>query len=329
MNPSFTFRRALWSALFVATLATGAYAQEGTAPANQDGNPATPVTPSVTPTTAPEEEPATGLAVGADIYYGTSNLSIAHRYRDGFWLGYGPSFPSNVYATYTDKSGASAKVSVSVGKLYNGSVPGFDQPIEAYASTPVGKTTLTAGKFYVPFELAEWEYETEWGLQAAHDWGKNGNLTAAVTYNRVRETPNFYARYAHTFGPATIGFSLGGGQGFSFDTDHDRGAALDLTVQHRRFRLESAAMLAQKSSDSSRFAFAFARLNYQLDPKTKLYVARHSWHDRLGQEGNGQFSTLGAVYQVTKHLSVEGATSRAGELNRTINWVELHYTIQR
>ncbi|BCM92904.1 hypothetical protein IAD21_04788 [Abditibacteriota bacterium] len=326
MTPSFTFRRALCSVVFAATLSTTAYAQEGTAPANQDGDPATAVTTTPTPD---EDAPATGVVFGADLYYGTSNLSNAHRYRDGFWLGYGPAYPSNLYATYNDKSGVTGKVALSVGKLYNGSISGFDQPIEAYVAKPFGKTTLTAGKFYVPFELAEWEYETELGLQAERAFGKQGALTTAVTYNRIRETPNFYARYARTVGPATVGFSLGGGQGFILDTDHDRGAALDLTVEHGRFRLEGAALLAQKSAASSRFGFTFARLNYQLDPKAKIYVSRHSWHDRLDQEGNGHFSTLGAVYQVSKHLSVEGATSRSGELNRTINWVELHYTIER
>lgn len=332
------FRRALWSALFVVALSVPAFAQDGTAPANQDGDPTTPAppaTPSVTPPVekpvpaATEEAAPTGVHLGADLYYGTSNLPGAHRFRDGFWIGAGYFYPSNLYATYNAANGTSAKVSVSVGKLYNGSVPGFDQPIEAYVSKPVGKTTLTVGKFYVPFELAEWEYETEFGVQAARDWGNKGSLTTAITYNRAVETPNFYARYARTLGPATIGVSLGGGRGFIADTDHDRGAALDLTIPHRRFLLESTALLAQKSRSDSRFLFAFARLSYQLGPKAKLYISRHSWHDRLDQQGNGQYSTLGAVYQLTKHLSVEGATARDGQGNRTINWAELHYTIER
>lgn len=331
-------RRALWSALFVVALSSSSLAQDGTAPANQDGDPTTPApptTPSVTPPVekpvpAPTDEPPpTGLVVGADLYYGVSNLPGVPRFRDGFWTGLGSFYPSNLYAAYSAANGTTAKVSVSVGELYNGSVPGFDQPIEAYVSKPLRGTTITAGKFFVPFELAEWEYESEFGLQAARDWGNKGNLTGAVTYNRIVENPNFYARYARSFGPATLGVSLGAGRGFIGDTDHDRGGALDLTVEHRRLRFESTALLAQKSDSSSRFLFAFARLNYQLDPRTKFYISRHSWHDRLDQQGNGQFSTLGAVYQIDKHLAVEAATSRAGQINQTVNWIQLHYTIER
>ena len=267
--------------------------------------------------------------MGAELFYGTSNLPSAHRFRDGFWLGSGAYFPSNIYALYTAKNGTSAKVAVSLGKFYNGSVPGFDQPIEAYVSRPLGKTTFTAGKFYVPFELQEWEYETEYGFQAARDLGKRGSVIAALTYNRRRDTPNAYLRYARSFGPATLGLSLGGGRGFSFDTDHDRGAALDFTLEKKRLRLESAALLAQKKGSSSQFSFAFARLNYQLDAKTKVYLARHSWSDRLDQQGNGHFSTLGAVYRLNKNLALEGAVSRSGELKRNIIWIELHYTAQR
>ncbi|RYX81922.1 hypothetical protein EON83_22025 [bacterium] len=331
---SFMLRRALCGAVFAFSLSTGAYAQDGTAPVNNPVTPSNPATPSTTPpppTDAPEEEAApTGFAFGADLYYGTSNAPDAHRFRDGYWLGYGAFYPSNFYTNYNSANGTSGRVSVGVGKLYNGSVPGFDQPIEAYVSKPFGKTTVTAGKFFVPFELSEWVYESEWGLQAARDWGKNDHLTAAVTYNRFRETPNFYARYSRNFGSATIGASLGGGTGFVGDTDHDRGGALDFTLTHRRFRLEGVAELfQQKNAASSRFLFAFARLNYHLDPKTNIYISRHSWFDRLDQQSNGQFSTVGAAYQVTKNLSIEGALSRSGEANRTINFIQLHYTFER
>ncbi len=336
MTPRFfslgPLQRAFWGAGLLFGAVASAHAQEGTAPANQADTTAVPSSPTPAQPTSPaatEEAPKTGLALGADLFYGSSNLPSAHRFRDGFWLGSGAYFPSNVYALYNAKDGTSAKVAVSLGKFYNGSVPGFDQPIEAYVSRPLGKTTFTAGKFYVPFELQEWEYETEYGLQAARDLGKRGSVVAALTYNRRRDTPNAYLRYARSIGPATVGLSLGGGRGFSFDTDHDRGASLDLTVERGRFRLESAALLAQKSSASSRFLFAFARLNFQLNPKTKLYLARHSWSDRLDQQGNGHFSTLGAVYRLTPHLALEGAVSRSGELKRNINWIELHYTAQR
>jgi hypothetical protein len=250
-------------------------------------------------------------------------------------LGSGAYFPSNIYALYNAKNGVSAKVAVSVGKFYNGSVPGFDQPIEAYVSRPFGKTTFTAGKFYVPFELQEWQYQTQYGFQAARDLGKGASVIAALTYNRRRDTPNAYLRYARSFGPAALGLSLGGGRGFSFDTDHNRGAALDFTLEKKRLRLESAVLLAQKSASSSKsgsssqFSFAFARLNYQLDAKTRVYLARHSWSDRLDQQGQGHFSTLGAVYRLNKNLALEGAVSRSGELKRNINWIELHYTVQR
>lgn len=302
-----------------------AYAQDGTAPANQPDAPV-PAPPEQTPA---EETPKEGLSVGAEVWYGMSNLPGAHRFRDGFWLGAGPFYPSNVYGLYNGKDGLAAKVAVSVGKFYNGSNAGFDQPIEAYVSKPVGKVTLTAGKFYVPFEIAEWEYETEFGLQANRDWGKAGSLTTALNYNRARNTPNFYARYARTFGHATFGLSVGGGRGFFYDTDHNRGVAADATIEHRRFRLESSATVARANGSASQFSFAFVRLNYQLDPKTGLYISRHSWTDRLEQEGNGHYSTVGAVYQLNKNISLEGALSHSGELDRNISWVQLHYVFER
>jgi hypothetical protein len=311
-----------------------AIAQEGTAPVNQpDSVVPAPIdaSPSNATTSQDEDEaaPKIGLTVGADLYYGTSNLSGSRRFRDGFWLGSGPTFPSNVYGIYNGKDGTKAKVALSLGKLYNGSVEGFDQPIEAYISKNYSGIDFTVGKFYVPFELSEWEYETEAGVQASRDFGENGSLTAAMTFNRERHTANGYLRYAREIGIATVGISFGAGRGFSFDTDHDQGAALDLTLEQGSFRFESSALMARQSGESSRFGFAFARLNYQLNTPTELYVARHSWSDRLGQQGNGHYSTLGAVYRINDNFSLEGATSRSGETKKNIRWLQLHYTIER
>jgi hypothetical protein len=79
------------------------------APATEGENatPATPGTPAENPpgTTsqgrevAPEaaaETPDLGFKLGADLYYGFSNLASARRFRDGFWIGFGPAFPSVV-----------------------------------------------------------------------------------------------------------------------------------------------------------------------------------------------------------------------------------------
>lgn len=308
-----------------------AHAQEGTAPANQPDAPANSTPDESAPATNPDAQdaPKTGLTLGADLFYGASNLPGAHRFRDGFWIGAGPLYPSNLYGIYRGEDGLNAKVAVSLGKQYNGSVEGFDQPVEAYVSKNYRGTDLTIGKFYVPFELLEWQYETEYGVQAARDFGRSGSLTVALTRNRRRNALNAYARFARTFGIATLGISLGGGRGFSYDTDHDKGAALDLTLEKGRLRFESSVIAAQQNGAASRFGFIFARLNYQLTPKTELYLSRHSWSDRLEQQGNGHFSTLGAVFHLNDHLAVEGALSRSGEQPRNVRWIQLHYTVER
>jgi hypothetical protein len=310
-----------------------AVAQEETAPINRPDAvltaPAEAESSNATNSKSEDETaPKIGLTLGAELYYGISNLSGSRRFRDGFWLGSGPTFPSNVYGIYNGKDGTTAKVALSVGKLYNGSVQGFDQPIEAYVSKSYGGIDFTVGKFYVPFELLEWQYESEVGVQASRDFGKNGSLTAAMTYNRERDAANGYLRYAREFGIATVGISFGAGRGFSFDTDHNQGAALDLTVEQGRLRFESSALTARRRGEDSRFGFAFARLNYHLNEPTELYVSRHSWSDRLGQQGNGHYSTLGAVHNINKNLSVEGAISRSGETKKNIHWLQLNYAIE-
>jgi hypothetical protein len=301
-----------------------ALAQDGTAPANQPDAPV-PAPVEVTPA---EEELKPGLTVGTELYYGFSNLTGAHRYRDGFWTGAGPNYPSNVYGIYNGTNGTTAKLAVSLGKVYNGSVSNFDQPIEAYVSKAYHGINFTTGKFYVPFELAEWEYETELGVQAARDWGKNGSLMTAVTLNRNRDAANGYFRYARSIGIATVGVSLGAGQGFSYDTDHNQGVALDLTLEKGRFSLGSSVFTARKIGIDSDFQFAFARLNYSLHPKTDLYISRHSWSDRLDQQGNGHYSTLGAVFRLNKNLALEGGIAHSGELDRNIRSIQVHYTVE-
>lgn len=317
-------RNSRLSALLLLLCCLPARAQEGEAPANQSDAPI----PAPAAATPAEDAPKIGLTVGADLFYGVSNSPGARHFRDGFWIGSAPTFPSNLYGIYNGKDGTLAKIAVSVGKLYNGSADNFDQPIEAYISKNYGGLQLTAGKFYVPFELGEWEYESEFGVQAVRDWGKNGSLTAAVMLNHTRDTPNGYVRYARTAGIATFGVSLGAGRGFSFDTDHNEGAALDLTLEKGPLSFESAALIARQRGVDSRFGFAFARLNYEVNPRTQLYIARHSWSDRLDQQGNGHFSTVGAVFHLNQNLSVESAVSRSGELDKNIRWIQLHYIVE-
>lgn len=319
-------RRSITVGLMVFAFAgVQAQAQDGTAPANQPDSPV----PAPAELAPAEEEPTPGFKVGAELFYGASNLDSAHRYRDGFWVGAGPNYPSNVYGIYRGTDGTVARLAVSLGKLYNGSVSNFDQPVEAYVSQTYHGVELTTGKFYVPFELAEWEYETEFGVQAARDWGTKGSLTTAITLNRARNAANGYLRYAKTAGIATFGVSFGAGRGFSYDTDHNRGAALDLTLEKGRLILESSVLAAQKDGSHSRFLFAFARMNYAFNPKTDLYISRHSWTDRLDQQGNGHYSTVGAVFRINKSLALEGSVARSGELDKNIRSIQLHYTVER
>jgi hypothetical protein len=139
---------------------------------------------------APAQEPApTTLSIGVDAYSGISNLTGYKRYSDGFWAaGAGPAYPSIAYLKWQESNGATAKFAYGTGDLYRGRNSIVTQPVEAWYQRPLGKFSLTAGKFWVPFALQEWQYETKWGVQLQRTFGST-NVTGSVNYDRVTHDP--------------------------------------------------------------------------------------------------------------------------------------------
>lgn len=307
----------------------------GTTSEAREVAPTAPASGAISPNTSPEaaaeaveSEGVTKRAfkTGVDLFYGVSNLPGAKRFRDGFWIGYGPAYPSVVYGRWQTPKGSAAKVAVSVGKLYNGSIANVDQPVEAWYQRPLGSKSLTVGKFYVPFAVQEWEYETKWGAQLA---GKAGNTdyVVAVNHNHVVDAANVYGRIAQALTKnITMGLSLGGGKGFSFDTVHNRGIGLDAAAEWHGWQFNSEYVVLQRRAQE-RFQFAWAKLSYTRLGRFTPFISRHTWFDRAGELGNFNCSTLGFAYQVTPTLSLEGAAARPGA--PSVRWIQLHYTVER
>jgi hypothetical protein len=131
----------------------------------------------------------------------------------------------------------------------------FINLLKAWYQKPVGKFNITAGKFYVPFELQEWQYETKWGVMLQNSQGPY-DFSGSLNYNFNVDEPNAYFRVARRFGTtATVGLSLGAGRGLSFDSTHNKALGLDATLNYRGFQLISSYMGLRSGSSSDDFNF--------------------------------------------------------------------------
>ena len=281
--------------------------------------------PTATPVPAPAEEEAEapGLRIGADAYYGFSNIPGFHRARDGQWsAGLGPAYPSNVYARWRGKQEDEAKVAVSIGKLYNGS-SAFEQPVEAWYKRPLAGGSLTAGKFYVPFALAEWEYETKWGAQWDKDW--NGtNTSTALTYNRVTHRANAYGRVGRDVAPGVnVGVSLAAGTGLTYDTAHDKALGLDISAERGPWRLTGEYMGARGDA-ATRFRFAWLQTRYEGWKKVHPFFARHDYKDNTGALGALRSYNTGATFNLRDGLDLDAGYALTSGPN--VWWIQLHWT---
>lgn len=273
---------------------------------------------------ADEAPPAPAFHAGLDFYGGLSNLEGQRRFRDGFWAaGAGLAYPSNIYLRWTFRRGAQAKVAIGTGKLYTSSQSTVDQPLEAWYQKSFGKLTATVGKYYVPFALQEWEYETKPGLMLQTERGPYG-LALSANYNDNTRAGNAYLRASRSFGEnATVGVSLGAGRGLSYDSVHDRGLAFDATVTRRGWQLLSEYMILKRRS-SQRFRFGFARLSYENLGRLKPFIARYSWNDASGAFGVFRSTSAGLGYQLTPNLIIEGGYADTSD--KDIVWGQLHWT---
>ncbi len=295
-------------------------------------------TPGNPPATTPEQEAqttgtedATGYDqgfFGLDLYTGRSNLPGQRQFSDGFWIGYGPAYPSNAYLRWVTGKGAEAKVSIGTGDLYRGPNSLVRQPNEAWYQKPLGNAKITLGKYYVPFALQEWQYESKWGGMIQSSFGAT-DVSASLNYDRTTDRPNFYSRLGHNLGPnLNVGVSLGVGRGISFGTPQDKAFGLDLTAKWRGFQFISEAVdIRRRSAD--RFGFIFGKLSYENLGKWKPFLSRDTWNDRSGNYGSFHSTTAGLDVQLSSTLAVQAAYAHTSQPSRqNISWIQLHWTPQ-
>ena len=270
--------------------------------------------------------PTLPLKFGVDLYAGASSLKSQGRFRDGFWAGSGPAFPSVAYLNWDNGKGSAAKLSIGAGKMYTASDSALDQPVEAWYQMPAGNLSLTVGKFWVPFAAQEWQYETKPGVMV--QWAKGASsLSASANYNRQTQGTNAYLRFGRSFGEdASVGVSLGAGKGLSYDSIHNRAVGLDGTYAWNGLRFNGEYVLLQRKS-SERFHFGYAKLSYENLGKWTPFVARYTWKDKSDAFGEFDSTTFGLNYQLTSYLSVESAYAATSD--KGVQWVQLHWAWER
>lgn len=287
---------------------------------------ASPVEAAAQAETEEEAPPTNALYFGGDLYLGRTNRDGVRHLRDGFWAaGSGLGYPSNLYLRLTTRNGAEAKLAFGVGHLYTDEEATFDQPHEAWYRTPLGKNNLTIGKYYVPFAFQEWQYETKWGVMLEREQGAN-TLAASVNYNENLHEPNAYARLGHNFNDkVNVGISAAGGDGLSYDSLFNKALGLDATVSTRGFNLYSELLAMRRASDQ-RFNFGWIKLEYDKLGRLKPFIAHWRWRDNTDTFGTFRSNGLGASFEITPTLFLEGGIADTSDQDNLVKWIELHWT---
>jgi hypothetical protein len=270
------------------------------------------------------EPPVDALYFGGDLYLGRTNLDGVRHLRDGFWAaGTSLAYPSVLQLRLTTRRGAEAKLALGVGHMYTDDASTLDQPHEAWYRTPVSGVNLTAGKYYVPFALQEWQYETKWGVMGETQC-KEYTLAASLNYNQNLNTTNAYARLGRNFGEkVNAGLSLGAGRGLSYDTDFNRALGLDATASWNGWNLYSEYVRMRQSGGGS-FRFGWLKLEYDKLGKFKPFLAHWRWNDTTDTFGSERSNGIGASYELTPSLAIQGGLADTREQNK--KWIELHWT---
>ena len=282
---------------------------------------AAPAVPAaVAPTAAPAAAP---LKIGIDAYLGISDQQGNRTFYDGYWIGYGPAYPSVVYGKWDPSDSETVKASISIGRLYRAQNRIIDQPVEAYYQKRFGHSSVTVGKYYVPFGVQEWEYETKPGVMYQYDDGVD-TVAASVNYNDDRRSTNTYLRVGRKFSnQLTFGLSAGTGKGVSFGTDHNQGFGADATVTVAAWQLISEYD-EFRTPDGKHFRFAHGKLLYNAWGPWKPYFGLYSWSDEAKQEGDFRSTVVGVARQLTPWVNVDGGYSSTSVAH--VAWVEAHIT---
>lgn len=270
--------------------------------------------------------PTESLTLGIDYYYGGSTLPGFRRFNDGFWAGSTLGAPSEARAHWEDGKGAAGHLSLGLGDYRTQAITRH-QPLEAWYKAPVGKLGVTAGKFWVPFALYEWQGETKWGLMVEGEQGASA-LAASINYNDITHNGNLYSRFSRRFGKnATLGLSVGAGKGLSFGSLHNKALGLDATITWRGWQILSEHVVLQRRA-ADRLRFGYARLSYEKLGRVKPYLAYYRWRDRSGEFGDFRSTVLGVNLQLTPEFALEGATA-ATSTEGNVSWLQMHWMWER
>lgn len=269
--------------------------------------------------------PQSPFTFGLDYYAGVSNLGGRRSFNDGFWAGSSTALPSTFHFGWANTHGSSAKLSVGTGDLYLASGSMLKQPVEAWMRQEIGTFSITFGKFWVPFAVQEWVYETKPGLML--EWTNNGiDLTASFNYNENTRTNNSYLRVGKRFGETfNAGFSLAAGKGLSYDSVHDRAWGLDASLNWRNWELTGEFMEALHSTGN--FRFGYARLASNHFDRWQPFISFYGWEDGTGTFGRFRSTVYGMNYQLTQEIGLEGAYAPTSD--KRVWWLQVHFTWDR
>lgn len=272
--------------------------------------------------------PSGGLHVGLDLYVGASNAPGHRRLTDQFWAAESTFTPSVATLRWEGSPRRAARLAVGIGDASTAAAPTFRQPVEAWYQEPLGDGALTVGRFFTPFGAQEWQYEAHDGLMWTGAQGRT-QLIAAVQKSPGSDRTHLYARLGASLpGDASVGLSVAAGRGFSYDSPHDRGIAVDATVPRGPWTLRGEVD-AFSGPDGARFRFATGTLSCTVHPGVEPFVTGYRWSERGPVESLGSFRSaiVGVAWQATSVLGVEAATARAA--GRSVTWLQLHVAWER
>lgn len=260
------------------------------------------------------------LRFGMETYFGMSNIGGPNRRStDGTWAGSGMAYPS-FFSLNWEPSGANiAKVSFGIGDMYTGRGSSLRQPVEAFYQFGAGQgRNVTVGKFYSPFALQEWQYETRPGVQFAGE-SVRGQWSIAVQHSDQFHSTSGYARFGRNFGKRTsAGVSAAAGRGFTYGSSHDLGIGADLSHDLGFASFSTEYMWA--GSSARPFQFAFGKLSFSGCGLWTPYVGSYWWHDKAGELGRFSSGLIGVDYQLTQISAIGTGIGRAN--GRNVFWFE-------
>jgi hypothetical protein len=274
---------------------------------------------------APRSLFALPFRIGMDYYNGISSVPGRSRFSDGLWAGSSLAAPSVGYARWEDARGNAMRVSLGIGGMYTGGGRTLNQPVEAYWQKTTGQASVTVGKYWLRFGSQEWEYESRPGVMLQWSGGPH-TLAISTNYNTTTHRMNAYARGGRAFGQtASLGVSVGGGKGLTYDTLHDAMWGLDGMAAYHGWRLTGEYVGALRGSQG--FQFTTAKLAYERLGVWRPYVGIYSWDDHSGALGAFSSTVYGLQYQLTGATALDLALAPTSA-KRTY-WLQIHTAWER